>query len=70
MDTSTTVMLIAALVTLVALYWKSPAAASDGLNATSSRLFPVCWPLFTLAGLIQAIVPQELIVKRMGHGRE
>jgi hypothetical protein len=37
MDTSTTVMLIVAVVTLVAVYWKSPAAASHGLNADGQR---------------------------------
>jgi uncharacterized protein len=71
MDTSTTVMLIAAAVTLVAVYWKSPAAASDGLNATGAlilEIIPRMLAAFTLAGLIQAVVPQELIVKWMGHG--
>ncbi len=71
MDTSTAVMVIAALVTLVAIYWKSPAAAGRGLSATGSlilEILPRMLAAFTLAGLIQAIVPQELIVQWMGHG--
>ena len=39
MDTSTTVMMIAATVTLVAIYWKSPAAASM-VRFAVSFLFP------------------------------
>jgi hypothetical protein len=34
MDTSTIVMLAAAILALIAIYWKSPQAASDGLSAT------------------------------------
>lgn len=40
MDTSTTVMMIAAAVTLVAIYWKSPAAASMAVRFAVSFLFP------------------------------
>jgi hypothetical protein len=71
MDTSTAVMMVAALVTLAAVYWKSPAAASSGLSATGAlilEIIPRMVAAFTLAGLIQAIVPQEMIVKWMGHG--
>jgi uncharacterized membrane protein YraQ (UPF0718 family) len=71
MDTSTVVMLIAAVVTLVVVYWKSPAAASEGLNATGAlilEIIPRMLAAFTLAGLIQALVPQEVIVGWMGHG--
>ena len=71
MDTSTIVMLLAAAVTLVAVYWKSPTAASQGLNATGAlilEIIPRMVAAFTLAGLIQAVVPQETIVKWMGHG--
>jgi uncharacterized membrane protein YraQ (UPF0718 family) len=70
MDTSTIVMLAAAIVTLVIIYWKSPQAANDGLNATVSliiEIIPRMIAAFTLAGLIQAVVPQELIVRWMGH---
>jgi uncharacterized membrane protein YraQ (UPF0718 family) len=71
MDTSTIVMLVAAVVTLIVVYWKSPAAASEGLNATAAlilEIIPRMIAAFALAGLIQAIVPQETIVSWMGHG--
>jgi uncharacterized membrane protein YraQ (UPF0718 family) len=71
MDTSTIVMLLAAAVTLVVVYWKSPTAASQGLNATGAlilEIIPRMVAAFTLAGLIQAVVPQETIVQWMGHG--
>ena len=70
MDTSTVVMLAAAIVTLIIVYWKSPQAANDGLSATVSliiEIIPRMIAAFTLAGLIQAVVPQELIVRWMGH---
>jgi uncharacterized membrane protein YraQ (UPF0718 family) len=71
MDTSTVVMLAAALVALIVVYWKSPAAASNGLTATGAlilEIIPRMIAAFTLAGLIQAVVPQEVIVGWMGHG--
>lgn len=71
MDTSTTVMIAAAAITLLVVYYKSPAAASEGLNATASLMLeitPRMIAAFTLAGLFQAIVPQEMIVRWMGHG--
>jgi uncharacterized membrane protein YraQ (UPF0718 family) len=71
MDTSTIVMMAAAAVMLAAVYYKSPAAASAGLNATASlvlEITPRMIAAFTLAGLFQAVVPQEVIVRWMGHG--
>jgi uncharacterized membrane protein YraQ (UPF0718 family) len=71
MDTSTVVMMAAAVVTLIVVYWKSPQAAGHGLNATGAlilEIIPRMVAAFTLAGLIQAVVPQETIVKWMGHG--
>jgi uncharacterized membrane protein YraQ (UPF0718 family) len=71
MDTSTIVMMIAAISTLIVVYVKSPEAAHKGIQATGSLLLeitPRMIAAFTLAGLIQAIVPQELIVRWMGHG--
>ena len=56
---------------LIAVYWKSPDTAQQGLNATGSLLLeitPRMIAAFTLAGLFQAVVPQELIVGWMGHG--
>ncbi|HXG51364.1 MAG TPA: permease [candidate division Zixibacteria bacterium] len=71
MDASTLVMLAAALIALVVVYWKSPAAAGAGLNATGAlilEIIPRMVAAFTLAGLIQAVVPQEVIVRWMGKG--
>jgi uncharacterized membrane protein YraQ (UPF0718 family) len=71
MDTSTIVMMMAAAVMLAAVYYKSPEAANKGLNATASLILeitPRMIAAFTLAGLFQAVVPQEVIVRWMGHG--
>lgn len=71
MDTSTVIMIAAAVITLVIVYSRSPEAASRGLNATTSLMLeitPRMIAAFTLAGLFQAIVPQEVIVRWMGHG--
>ena len=40
MDTSTTVMMIAAVVTLFVVYWKSPASASMAVPFAVSFFFP------------------------------
>jgi uncharacterized membrane protein YraQ (UPF0718 family) len=69
MDTSTAVMMVAAVVTLAAVYWKSPQAASNGLTATGALILEIISRMvaaFTLAGLIQVVVSEELIVKWMG----
>ena len=71
MDTSTAVMMAAAVLTLIAVYVKSPEAAHKGLDATGSLLLeitPRMIAAFTLAGLFQAVVPQEVILRWMGHG--
>jgi uncharacterized membrane protein YraQ (UPF0718 family) len=71
MDTSTVVMMAAAVIALVVVYWKSPQAAGDGLSATGAlilEIIPRMVAAFTLAGLIQAVVPQETIVRWMGQG--
>ena len=71
MDTSTWVMMALAVVTLIVVYIKSPEAAHKGINATGSLILeitPRMIAAFLLAGLIQAIVPQEVIVRWMGHG--
>jgi uncharacterized membrane protein YraQ (UPF0718 family) len=70
MDTSTLIMLAAAAVMLVLVYWKAPEAANKGLNATGAlilEIIPRMIAAFTLAGLFQAIVPEEIIVKWMGQ---
>jgi hypothetical protein len=38
MDTSTIVMIVAAVIALAVIYFKSPEAASKGLNATGSLM--------------------------------
>lgn len=71
MDTSTLVMIGAAVAALIVIYWKSPEAAAKGLHATGSLIWeitPRMIAAFTLAGLIQAVVPQEVIVRWMGGG--
>lgn len=71
MDPSTVVMITAAVVALLVVYSKSPEAAEKGLGATASLMLeitPRMIAAFTLAGLFQAIVPQEVIVRWMGHG--
>jgi len=71
MDTSTVVMIAAAAIAIVAVYAKSPEAVGKGLNATTSLMIeitPRMIAAFILAGLFQAIVPQEVIVRWMGHG--
>ena len=71
MDTSTVVMMVAAGVALAVVYFKSPEASNRGLSATGSLMLeitPRMIAAFTLAGLFQALVPQEVIVGWMGHG--
>ena len=71
MDTASLFMIAAAAIMLIVVYWKSPAAANKGLNATGAliiEILPRMVAAFTLAGLIQAIVPQEMIVSWMGQG--
>lgn len=73
MDTSTIVMLVAAVITLMVVHWQSPEAAGKGLGAAGALILeitPRMLAAFTIAGLIQAVVPQEVIVKwmaRLGH---
>lgn len=71
MDTSTIIMMAAAVITLIVIYWKSPEAANKGMNATAALILeitPRMIAAFTLAGLFQAIVPQDVIVRWMGEG--
>jgi uncharacterized membrane protein YraQ (UPF0718 family) len=71
MDTSTLVMMAGAAIMLIAVYWKAPEAANRGLSATGALILeitPRMIAAFTLAGLFQAIVPQDVIVRWMGHG--
>jgi len=71
MDTSTIVMMAAAAIALIVVYWKSPESAGRGITATGVlilEIIPRMVAAFTLAGLIQAVVPQDVIVGWMGHG--
>jgi uncharacterized membrane protein YraQ (UPF0718 family) len=71
MDTSTLVMIAGAAIMLIAVLWKSPEAANKGLSATGALILeitPRMIAAFTLAGLFQAIVPEDVIVRWMGHG--
>jgi uncharacterized protein len=71
MDTSTIVMMAGAAIMLIAVYWKAPEAAHKGLSATAALMLeitPRMIAAFTLAGLFQAIVPEDVIVRWMGHG--
>jgi len=66
MDTSTVVMMTAALAMLTVVYFKSPEAAQHGLSATGSLILeitPRVVAAFLLAGMFQVIVPKELIVR-------
>jgi len=71
MDTSSIVMMAAAAIALIVVYWKSPESAGRGLTAAGVlilEIIPRMVAAFTLAGLIQAVVPQDVIVGWMGHG--
>ena len=71
MDTSTVVMMAAAVVTLVVVYWKSPQAAGDGLSATDAlilEIIPRMVANFTLAGLIRHWLLKRPSSRWMGHG--
>lgn len=71
MDTPTIVMIAAAVIMLAAVYWKAPDAASRGVWSAGTLLLeitPRMIAAFIIAGLIQAVVPQEVILRWMGHG--
>lgn len=71
MDVSTVIMLLVAAVLLAVVYVKVPGAAERGLRATVAlilEIMPRMVAAFVIAGLIQAIVPQEVIASWMGRG--
>lgn len=71
MDTSSLLMIAAALIAVIAVYIKAPAAAEQGVGAAIALIIEIAPRMvaaFILAGLVQAIVPQETIVRWMGHG--
>ena len=64
-------MLAAALLLLIAVYFHSPDSAAKGLRSTLALVIaiaPRMLAAFVIAGLIQAIVPEEVIVRWMGKG--
>ena len=66
MDTTTIVMMAAALGMVAIVYFKSPEAAQHGRSATGSLILeitPRVVAAFLLAGMFQVIVPKELIVR-------
>lgn len=69
MDISTLIMFAAAFLFLIAVYLKSPASATEGLQ-TAFYLFlevvPRMAAALMIAGLIQVLVPQEVIARWMG----
>ena len=71
MDASTLIMLATALLLLIAVYLHSPESAAKGLRSTLALVIaiaPRMLAAFVIAGLIQAIVPEEVIVRWMGKG--
>lgn len=69
MDISTLIMLLAAGILLTVVYLRSPESASLGLRSALDlviEIAPRMIAAFVVAGLIQAIVPQEIIARWMG----
>jgi uncharacterized membrane protein YraQ (UPF0718 family) len=69
MDTSTLIMLAVAAALLLGIYLKTPALAGAGLGAGVGLfldILPRMIAAFIIAGLIQAVVPEELIAPWMG----
>jgi len=70
MDTSSLLMIAVALIAVIAVYFKAPAAAEQGVGAGIALIIEIAPRMvaaFILAGLVQAIVPQETIVRWMGQ---
>lgn len=71
MDTSTLVMIAISLTLLAVVYWKAPESAGKGLQASMTlilEIMPRMIAAFIIAGLIQVIIPEELIARWMGEG--
>ena len=68
-DTSTIIMISAALVLFTFAYMKSSDSAFQGLRLTRDLLMQVTPRLlaaFVIAGMVQVLVPQEVVVSWMG----
>ena len=68
MDTSTVVMMTAALITLAVVYVKSPEAAGKGLNATGSLILEIT-PRMIAAFLLGGGGDAVLEKRQVGRGR-
>lgn len=71
MDTSSLLMIAAAVIAVIAVYLKSPETAESGVGAGLALIIEIAPRMvaaFILAGLVQAAVPQETIVSWMGQG--
>lgn len=71
MDTSTLIMIAAALIALIIVYLKAPESAGKGLQASIAlvlEITPRMIAAFIIAGLIQVLVPEEIIAHWMGKG--
>lgn len=69
MDTSTLIMFIVAAVMLVGVYLEAPESAAQGVRSGTALLIAVLPRMiaaFLIAGMIQVIVPQQLIAVWMG----
>lgn len=70
MDTTSLIMIALALMFLAVVRWKSPESAARGLGGAIALIIevtPRIMAAFLIAGLIQAVVPQEIIVRWMGR---
>ena len=71
MDVSTIAMLAVTLILLVIVYMKAPESAGKGLRASLTlvlEITPRMIAAFIIAGLIQVLVPEEVIAHWMGKG--
>lgn len=71
MDTSTIMMVVATFVFFVAVYLKAPESAAKGLYASVALILEIAPRMiaaFIFAGLIQVLVPEEVIAHWMGKG--
>jgi uncharacterized membrane protein YraQ (UPF0718 family) len=69
LDTSTIIMISGAAVLFMVAYMKSPRSAFRGLELTRDLLVQVTPRLlaaFVIAGMVQVLVPQEVVVQWMG----
>jgi uncharacterized membrane protein YraQ (UPF0718 family) len=69
MDLSTGIFWLGALALLGFAYWKAPEVAAEGLRSGADLLWSVLPRLlaaFAIAGLLQVLIPQEIILRWIG----